>query len=175
MLADVGNHVMCVDIDPKRSTSLKSVAFQVTSRAKEIVANNVKAGRLFTTDVAEGVAFGDYQMIAVAPPGEDGSADLRYVVAAAARNIGRTRRHQNCHRQIHRAGRHGGQGAKRAEELKARGSGISFSVVSNPEFLKKVPPVGLHEAGSSSSVRTTTMRWMPCASSTRRSIAATIV
>ena len=140
-LADVGNHVMCVDIDPKKIDILKSGGIPIYEPGlKEIVANNVKAGRLsFTTDVAEGVAFGDYQMIAVGtPPGEDGSADLQYVVAAA-RSIGR---HMTSPKiVIDKSTVPVGTADKVreaiAEELKARGSGISFSVVSNPEFLKE--------------------------------------
>ncbi len=140
-LADVGNHVMCVDIDPKKIDILKSGGIPIYEPGlKEIVANNVKAGRLsFTTDVAEGVAYGDYQMIAVGtPPGEDGSADLQYVVAAA-RNIGRHMKSPKIviDKSTVPVGTADKVRAAIAEELNARGTTISYSVVSNPEFLKE--------------------------------------
>src|SRR5258708_37148557 len=90
-LADVGNQVLCLDLDPRKIDILKSGGIPIYEPGlKEIVANNVAAGRLrFTTDIEESVAFGDVQMIAVVtPPGEDGSADLPYVVAAATQ-VGR--------------------------------------------------------------------------------------
>ena len=105
-----------------------------------LVANNVAAGRLkFSTDLAEGVAYGDIQMIAVGtPPGEDGSADLQYVVAAA-RNIGS---HMNSPKIVMDKSTVPVGTADRvreaiAEELNKRGADIKFSVVSNPEFLKE--------------------------------------
>ncbi|MBL8519231.1 MAG: UDP-glucose/GDP-mannose dehydrogenase family protein [Betaproteobacteria bacterium] len=140
-LADVGNHVMCVDIDLKKIDILKSGGIPIYEPGlKEIVASNVKAGRLsFTTDVAAGVAFGEYQMIAVGtPPGEDGSADLQYMVAAA-RNIGRYMTDPKI--VIDKSTVPVGTADKVreaiADELKARGASIAYSVVSNPEFLKE--------------------------------------
>ena len=140
-LADVGNQVLCIDIDPKKIDTLKSGGIPIFEPGlKEIVAANVAAGRLrFSTDVTEGVAFGDIQMIAVGtPPGEDGSADLQYVVAAA-RNIGR---HMTTPKIIMDkstvpVGTADKVRAAIAEELKTRGSALKFSVVSNPEFLKE--------------------------------------
>ena len=140
-LADVGNQVLCIDIDSKKIDTLKSGGIPIFEPGlKEIVAANVAAGRLrFSTDVAEGVAFGDIQVIAVGtPPGEDGSADLQYVVAAA-RNIGR---HMITPKIIMDkstvpVGTADKVRAAIAEELKARGSALKFSVVSNPEFLKE--------------------------------------
>ncbi|MBL0122560.1 MAG: UDP-glucose/GDP-mannose dehydrogenase family protein [Betaproteobacteria bacterium] len=140
-LADVGNRVLCIDIDPKKIDTLKSGGIPIFEPGlKEIVANNVAAGRLkFSTDIAEGVAYGDIQMIAVGtPPGEDGSADLQYVVAAA-RNIGR---HMTSPKIVIDKSTVPVGTADRvreaiAEELKARGVDIKFSVVSNPEFLKE--------------------------------------
>ena len=140
-LADVGNQVLCIDIDSKKIDTLKSGGIPIFEPGlKEIVAANVATGRLrFSTDVAEGVAFGDIQVIAVGtPPGEDGSADLQYVVAAA-RNIGR---HMITPKIIMDkstvpVGTADKVRAAIAEELKARGSALKFSVVSNPEFLKE--------------------------------------
>ena len=140
-LADVGNRVLCIDIDPKKIATLESGGIPIYEPGlKEIVASNVAAGRLkFSTDLVAGVAYGDIQMIAVGtPPGEDGSADLQYVVAAA-RNIGR---HMSSPKIVIDkstvpVGTADRVRAAIAEELKARGADIKFSVVSNPEFLKE--------------------------------------
>ena len=140
-LADVGNRVLCIDIDPKKIATLEAGGIPIYEPGlKEIVANNVAAGRLkFSTDLAEGVAYGDIQMIAVGtPPGEDGSADLQYVVAAA-RNIGS---HMNSPKIVMDKSTVPVGTADRvreaiAEELNKRGADIKFSVVSNPEFLKE--------------------------------------
>ena len=140
-LADVGNRVLCIDIDPKKIATLQSGGIPIFEPGlKEIVANNIAAGRLkFSTDIVEGVAYGDIQMIAVGtPPGEDGSADLQYVVAAA-RNIGK---HMTAptiviDKSTVPVGTADRVRAAIAEELKLRGSDVTFSVVSNPEFLKE--------------------------------------
>ncbi len=140
-LADVGNHVLCMDIDPKKIATLKSGGIPIYEPGlKEMVASNVLAGRLlFTTDVAEGVAFGDIQIIAVGtPPGEDGSADLQYVVSAA-RNVGRlmTTPKIVMDKSTVPVGTADKVRAAIADELKKRGAEVDFSVVSNPEFLKE--------------------------------------
>lgn len=140
-LADVGNRVLCIDIDPKKIETLKSGGIPIFEPGlKEIVANNVAAGRLrFSTDVAEGVEYGDIQMIAVGtPPGEDGSADLQYVVAAA-RNIGRNMTAPKIviDKSTVPVGTADRVREAIAEELGKRGADIKFSVVSNPEFLKE--------------------------------------
>ena len=90
-LAEVGNEVLCLDVDPTKIETLKAGGIPIYEPGLEdMVKRNVAAGRLhFTTDIEESVAFGQIQFIAVGtPPDEDGSADLQYVVAAA-RNIGR--------------------------------------------------------------------------------------
>ena len=140
-LADVGNDVLCIDIDPKKIDTLKSGGIPIYEPGlKEIVANNVAAGRLrFSTDVVDGVEYGDIQMIAVGtPPGEDGSADLQYVVAAA-RNIGRHMKSSKIviDKSTVPVGTADRVRAAIAEELSARKMDIRFSVVSNPEFLKE--------------------------------------
>jgi UDPglucose 6-dehydrogenase len=105
-----------------------------------MVRHNVQAGRLrFSTDVAASVAHGQVQFIAVGtPPDEDGSADLRHVVAAA-RNVGR---HMSDYRVIVDkstvpVGTADLVREAIAEELSIRGVDVRFSVVSNPEFLKE--------------------------------------
>ena len=90
-LADLGNHVFCLDVDQAKIDLLNLGGIPIYEPGlKEIVERNVDAGRLtFSTDIAASVAFATVQFIAVGtPPDEDGSADLQYVLAAA-RNIGR--------------------------------------------------------------------------------------
>ena len=140
-LAEVGNEVMCLDVDPRKIEILKSGGIPIYEPGlQEMVRRNVEAGRLFfTTDVTESVHFGQIQFIAVGtPPDEDGSADLQYVVAAA-RNIGR---HMNefklvVDKSTVPVGTADKVKAALAEELAARGVGIEFCVASNPEFLKE--------------------------------------
>ncbi|MCA2998731.1 MAG: UDP-glucose/GDP-mannose dehydrogenase family protein [Rhodocyclaceae bacterium] len=140
-LADVGNEVLCLDLDAKKIDLLKSGGIPIYEPGlKEIVASNIAAGRLrFTTNIEESVAFGDIQMIAVGtPPGEDGSADLQYVVAAA-RNIGRfmTSPKIVMDKSTVPVGTADRVREAITEELAGRHQQIKFSVVSNPEFLKE--------------------------------------
>ena len=90
-LAEVGNDVLCLDVDPEKIRILNEGGIPIFEPGLlDMVKRNVAAGRLrFTTDVEQAVAHGTIQFIAVGtPPDEDGSADLQYVLAAA-RNIGR--------------------------------------------------------------------------------------
>ncbi|MEO8742733.1 MAG: UDP-glucose 6-dehydrogenase, partial [Lysobacteraceae bacterium] len=90
-LAEVGNDVICVDIDQAKIDGLRRGVLPIYEPGlEEMVAANQSAGRLrFSTDAAEGVAHGDVLFIAVGtPPDEDGSADLRYVLEVA-RTIGK--------------------------------------------------------------------------------------
>ncbi len=90
-LADLGNHVFCLDVDQAKIDLLNSGGVPIYEPGlKEVIERNVEAGRLtFSTDIAASVAHGSVQFIAVGTPlDEDGSADLQYVLAAA-RNIGR--------------------------------------------------------------------------------------
>ncbi|MDP9940117.1 UDP-glucose dehydrogenase family protein [Ectopseudomonas alcaliphila] len=85
-LADVGHQVMCVDVDQAKIESLQRGEIPIYEPGLEsMVVSNHSAGRLsFTTDARVGVAFGEIQFIAVGtPPDEDGSADLKYVLAVA--------------------------------------------------------------------------------------------
>ena len=140
-LAEVGNDVMCLDVDAGKIAQLKRGEIPIYEPGLEpLVKRNVEAGRLhFTTDVAASVAHGQVQFIAVGtPPDEDGSADLQYVLAAA-RAIGR---HMDDYRLVvDKSTVPVGTAAKVkaviAEELTKRGKTIDFSVVSNPEFLKE--------------------------------------
>ncbi len=140
-LAEVGNDVLCLDLDRRKIDTLKTGGIPIYEPGLEdMVRRNVAAGRLsFTSDVEAAVHFGDIQFIAVGtPPGEDGSADLRHVVAAA-RNIGR---HMNGYKLVVDkstvpVGTADQVRAAIAEELAARGERIDFCVASNPEFLKE--------------------------------------
>ena len=85
-LAQVGNEVLCVDIDPAKIEQLKRGESPIYEPGlTEMLRSNHQAGRLnFTLDAAEGVAHGLFQFIAVGtPPDEDGSADLQHVLAVA--------------------------------------------------------------------------------------------
>ena len=90
-LADTGNDVLCLDVDERKIAMLKRGEIPIFEPGLEgVVKRNMEAGRLrFTTDLVESVRHGLVQFVAVGtPPGEDGSADLKHVTAAA-RNIGR--------------------------------------------------------------------------------------
>ena len=139
--ADLGNDVVCLDIDEKKIAQLRGGGIPIYEPGlQSLVSQNVAAGRLrFTTDVEEGVAHGAVQFIAVGTPSDqDGSADMRYVIAAA-RNIGRS---MNEYRVIVNKSTVPVGTAERvraaiAEELAKRGLDLPFGVVSNPEFLKE--------------------------------------
>lgn len=140
-LAEVGNDVLCVDVDPNKIAILNSGGIPIHEPGLEaMIARNRAAGRIrFTTDVAMAARHGAVQFIAVGtPPGEDGSADLQYVVAAA-RNIGK---YMDGHRVVVDkstvpVGTADRVRAAIGEELASRGAGHDYSVVSNPEFLKE--------------------------------------
>jgi UDPglucose 6-dehydrogenase len=140
-LAEVGNDVLCLDVDPNKIRILNEGGIPIYEPGLEaMVARNKAAGRLrFTTSVEEAVAHGAIQFIAVGtPPDEDGSADLQYVLAAA-RNIGR---HMIGFKVVVDkstvpVGTADKVRAAIADELNKRGADIPFSVVSNPEFLKE--------------------------------------
>ena len=140
-LAEVGNEVLCLDVDTKKIETLKAGGIPIYEPGLEdMVRRNVAAGRLsFTTDAEASVAFGQIQFIAVGtPPDEDGSADLQYVVAAA-RTIGR---HMSDYKLVVDkstvpVGTADRVRAALTEELAKRGATIEFNVASNPEFLKE--------------------------------------
>ncbi len=139
--AEVGNDVMCLDLDAKKIGILSNGGVPIFEPGlKEMVARNVAAGRIrFTTDLDTAVAHGDVQFIAVGtPPGEDGSADLQYV-AAAARNIGQrmTAAKVIVDKSTVPVGTADMVRAVITAELAARRVDVPFSVVSNPEFLKE--------------------------------------
>ncbi|ABF07612.1 UDP-glucose dehydrogenase family protein [Cupriavidus metallidurans] len=141
-LAELGNSVFCLDVDEKKIALLNAGGVPIYEPGlKELIDRNRAAGRLtFSTDVAASVEHADVQFIAVGtPPDEDGSADLKYVLAAA-RNIGRhmTGFKVVVDKSTVPVGTGDRVSAVIREELAARGlEDLQFSVVSNPEFLKE--------------------------------------
>jgi len=140
-LADLGNDVLCLDLDKTKIDLLNAGGIPIYEPGLEqIVRRNVDAGRLrFTTDVELAVGHGQFQFIAVGtPPDEDGSADLRYVLAAA-RNVGRYMSEYRLVADKSTVPVGTADLVREAihDELVKRGVQIPFSVVSNPEFLKE--------------------------------------
>jgi UDPglucose 6-dehydrogenase len=140
-LADAGNHVVCVDVDAAKIERLKRGEVPIHEPGLDaLIKRNAEAGRLeFTTDAARGVEHGLFQLIAVGtPPGEDGSADLRYVLAVA-RTIG-THLNRYCiviTKSTVPVGTADKVRAELSRTLGERGAKTEFDVVSNPEFLKE--------------------------------------
>ena len=140
-LADVGNNVMCLDVDPRKIAMLAAGEMPIYEPGlKEMVLANAAAGRLhFTTEVDRAVRHGDVQFIAVGtPPGEDGSADLKYVLAAA-RAIGEvmTSARTIVNKSTVPVGTADRVREAVGEALAIRRLELPFTVVSNPEFLKE--------------------------------------
>jgi UDPglucose 6-dehydrogenase len=140
-LADLGNDVLCLDVDPRKITLLNNGGVPIYEPGlDEVIKRNIEAGRLrFTTDVALSVSHGLVQMIAVGTPSdEDGSADLQYVIAAA-RNIARHMTEFKVIVDKSTVPVGTADKVKQAvqDELDLRGLSVAFSMVSNPEFLKE--------------------------------------
>ena len=140
-LADAGNHVMCVDVDAAKIEQLNRGEVPIHEPGLEaLIRRNAEAGRIeFTTDAPRAVEHGLFQLIAVGtPPGEDGSADLRYVLTVA-RTIA-THLNRYCIVITKSTVPVGTADKVRAElerTLGERGVKVEFDVVSNPEFLKE--------------------------------------
>jgi UDPglucose 6-dehydrogenase len=140
-LADVGNQVMCMDVDQSKIDKLKQGIIPIYEPGLEdMVKENMAAGRLhFTTDVKEAVDYGLFQFVAVGtPPDEDGSADLKYVLAVA-KSIAE---HMTDYKIIVDKSTVPVGTADKVKQavldvLATRGETQEFDVVSNPEFLKE--------------------------------------
>ena len=140
-LADAGNHVVCVDVDERKVEMLKRGELPIHEPGLDaVVKRNFDAGRLsFTTDAKEGVEHGLFQLIAVGtPPDEDGSADLRYVLAVA-RTIGQ---HMTDYKVVITKSTVPVGTADKVRDavgqsLAARKTHVEYDTVSNPEFLKE--------------------------------------
>jgi len=140
-LAEVGNDVICVDIDQKKIDGLNQGVLPIYEPGLDkMVAKNASAGRLkFTTNITEGVAHGLFQFIAVGtPPDEDGSADLQYVLAVA-KSIGENMDEYRVviDKSTVPVGTADKVRAKINDTLAQRDLKLEFDVVSNPEFLKE--------------------------------------
>ena len=139
--AEVGIDVTCIDIDQKKIDNLREGILPIYEPGlEEMVTRNVEKGRLhFSTNLGEAIKGADVAFIAVGtPPGEDGSADLKYVLAVA-RGIGE---HMNSYGVIvTKSTVPVGTAAKVRTEIEQalakRGAAIEFDVASNPEFLKE--------------------------------------
>jgi UDPglucose 6-dehydrogenase len=140
-LADAGNQVVCVDVDQRKVAMLTQGEIPIHEPGLDaVVKRNFEAGRLrFTTQAKEAVEHGRFQLIAVGtPPDEDGSADLRAVLAVA-RTIGE---HMTDYKVVITKSTVPVGTADKVRDavldsLKARGASVEFDMVSNPEFLKE--------------------------------------
>jgi len=141
ILADVGHHVVCVDVDQEKVDNLeKGVVPIYEPGLSQIIADNYQAGRLdFTTDAKRGVDHGEVQFIAVGtPPDEDGSADLQYVLAVAETIANHMQGDKIIvDKSTVPVGTADKVRAKVDEVLQQRGASYAFHVASNPEFLKE--------------------------------------
>jgi UDPglucose 6-dehydrogenase len=140
-MAEMGNHVVCYDIDEDKIARLNDGEIPIYEPGLEAyVERNVEAGRLeFTTDVKKAVDHGLFQFIAVGtPPDEDGSADLKHVLAVA-RAIGENMEDYRIvvDKSTVPVGTADKVKAEITSVLEDRGKLIEFDVVSNPEFLKE--------------------------------------
>jgi UDPglucose 6-dehydrogenase len=139
--AEMGHHVTCVDVDSRKIENLKNGILPIYEPGLDVmVKNNARDGRLaFTTSLPEAMRDSDIHFIAVGtPPGEDGSADLQYVLAVA-REIGA---HLDRYAVVIDKSTVPVGTAERVRaaidsELERRGVEVEFDVVSNPEFLKE--------------------------------------
>lgn len=145
-MAEMGNHVVCYDIDEEKIARLKAGDIPIYEPGLDAyIERNVESGRLeFTTDAEKAVSHGLFQFISVGtPPDEDGSADLKHVLAVA-RTIGE---HMDDYRIIVDkstvpVGTADKVKAEVQKTLDGRGMSVEFDVVSNPEFLKEGAAIG---------------------------------
>ena len=134
--AEMGNQVICVDIDEKKVESLKNGVIPIYEPGLNLIfQRNIKQGRLhFTTNLAEGVK--DAQIVFLAlptPPGEDGSADLSYVLGVAS-ELGKI---MTDYKVIVDKSTVPVGTAEKVHNAIAENSTNKFDVVSNPEFLRE--------------------------------------
>lgn len=139
--AEMGNTVTCVDIDKKKIDNLKNGILPIYEPGLEaVVTNNYRNGRLqFCASLSDPVAEAGVYFIAVGtPPGEDGSADLQYVLAVA-REIGRHIRDYTIvvNKSTVPVGTADKVSTAIRDELVKRSAKVAYDVVSNPEFLKE--------------------------------------
>jgi UDPglucose 6-dehydrogenase len=145
-MADAGNDVLCVDVDERKTAMLQRGEVPIHEPGLDaLIRRSADAGRLrFTTNAKEGVDHGLFQLIAVGtPPDEDGSADLRYVLAVA-HTIGE---HMNDYKVVVTKSTVPVGTADKVrtavrESLSKRKASVDFDIASNPEFLKEGAALG---------------------------------
>jgi len=140
-MAEMGNHVVCYDIDEDKIARLNNGEVPIYEPGLDAyIARNMESGRLeFTTDVKKAVDHGLFQFISVGtPPDEDGSADLKHVLAVA-HAIGENMEEYRIvvDKSTVPVGTADKVSAEIRKMLDERGKSIEFDVVSNPEFLKE--------------------------------------
>jgi UDPglucose 6-dehydrogenase len=141
VLADVGHHVLCVDVDHEKIAALRQGMIPIFEPGLEELVQTVQARGLleFTTDASKGVQHGEVIFIAVGtPPDEDGAADLRYVLAVAKIIA----EYMSAYRVIVNKSTVPVGTADLVKQtiatvLKSRSCVFEYDVVSNPEFLKE--------------------------------------
>src|SRR5690606_16265189 len=135
-LSETGNHVTCIDIDQKKVEKLKNGIVPIYEPGLEaLFERNTKQGRLnFTTDLKEGIKGAKVIFLALpTPPGEDGSADLKYILKVAD-DLGPLLEEYTI--VIDKSTVPVGTAEKVRERISAH-SKVEFDVVSNPEFLRE--------------------------------------
>ena len=139
--AETGNHVTCIDIDQKKIEKLNTGEITIYEPGLEkIFSRNLKEGRLqFTTSLSEGIKDASIIFLALpTPPGEDGSADLKYILGVAA-DLGKLLQPGDYKVIVDKSTVPVGTSEKVKEAILKNGQGIetAFDVVSNPEFLRE--------------------------------------
>jgi UDPglucose 6-dehydrogenase len=141
VMAEVGHEVVCIDVDQNKVDKLKQGHIPIFEPGlTPLVKSNYEAGRVdFTTDAARGVAHGEVIFIAVGTPSdEDGSADLKYVLAVAETIATHMTKHKIIiNKSTVPVGTADRVKAKVSETLTKLDKTLTFDVVSNPEFLKE--------------------------------------
>jgi UDPglucose 6-dehydrogenase len=141
VLAEFGHDVVCVDVDKKKIADLKDGVIPIFEPGLvPLIKSNYAEGRLiFTTDAVEGIKHAEVQFIAVGtPPDEDGSADLKYVLAVAEQIATHMMSSKIIiDKSTVPVGTADKVKAKVSTVLKKRAVEIEFHVASNPEFLKE--------------------------------------
>ncbi|MFC3093094.1 UDP-glucose/GDP-mannose dehydrogenase family protein [Alteromonas sediminis] len=141
VMAEVGHDVVCIDVDQNKVDKLKEGIIPIYEPGlTPLVKSNFEAGRLqFTTDAKKGIEHGNLIFIAVGtPPDEDGSADLKYVLAVAETIATHMQGHKVViNKSTVPVGTADKVRNKISDTLKSLGKETTFDVVSNPEFLKE--------------------------------------
>jgi UDPglucose 6-dehydrogenase len=141
VMAEVGHDVLCIDVDQNKVVQLKEGHIPIFEPGlTTLVKSNYEAGRVdFSIDAARGVEHGEVIFIAVGtPPDEDGSADLKYVLAVAKTIATHMQSHKIViNKSTVPVGTADKVKAMIANTLSDAGKPVSYDVVSNPEFLKE--------------------------------------